>query len=91
MSPWEFLAVLDDAIAQAPRGRRKVALELHVPGGELWGIHGRALGSDDKGPVYGFTRAQCHEMRVKILDAAKQDTTAPDVIPADWTYTGDVP
>lgn len=76
MTPHEFLGVLDDAIAAAPRGRRAIALELHVPGGSLWGIQGKHLGVDEGGPVYGFTRRQCEDMRQVIFDAARQDAGA---------------
>ncbi len=73
-TPFEFLAILDDAIAQAPRGRRAIALELHTGhGGVLLGATGTPLGSDDGGPVYGYTRRQCEAMRQVILDAARDD------------------
>jgi hypothetical protein len=74
MTPHEMLGVLDDAIAAAPRRPRSaIALELHVPGGSLWGVKGKPLGTDERGPVYGFTRHQCTDMREVILAAARTD------------------
>lgn len=75
MSPHEFLGTLDAAIANAPRGRRAIALELAVPGGVLWGEQGKPCGQDQQGRLcYGFTAAQCRRLRDVVLDAAGQDS-----------------
>lgn len=83
MMPAEMLTLLDDRIAQASprrRDRRLLILELAVPGGMLLGIEGHPLGYDEQGrATYGFTRAQCEEMRQVILDAAHADITAAGV------------
>lgn len=84
MMPGEMVRLLDDAIAQAPRGRkgrRLLVLELaSVPGGVLLGVEGYPTGYDEDGrPTYGFTRAQCVEMRQIILDAAHADMAAGGV------------
>lgn len=81
MTPAGMLAVLDDAIAQAPTGgrraRRAIALELRTR--TVLGHEGVFLGRDiddhghDVGPRYGYTRSQCVEIRQAILDAAAAD------------------
>lgn len=71
-----MLAVLDDAIACAPSGRRSIALELYVAGGTVLGVKGKHLGSTERGPVFGFTRRQCEEIRAVILAAAAEDAGA---------------
>lgn len=78
MTPHEMVAALDDAIAHAPRGRRKIALELRAPGGAVLGVYGKYLGRDpvDGVPVYGFTRRQCEQVRAIILTAAAEDAAA---------------
>lgn len=95
MSPHELLAVLDDAIAAAPRGRRAIALELHAPGGNVLGVQGKFLGHTEQGPCYGFTRRQCEAIRRVILDAAAADAASGQPAPAggviDDYYTGDAP
>lgn len=79
MTPAEMVAVLDDAIAAAPRKRRAIALELRAPGGRVVvgvppvTIVGKFLGHDEGGPVFGFTRRQCEEIRAVILGAAAED------------------
>lgn len=78
MTPHEFLGLLDDAIAQAPSGRKAIALELYVRGGVVLPkgaphIKGKYLGADERGSLYGFTRRQCEEMREVILAAARED------------------
>lgn len=82
MTPAHMIAVLDDAIAAAPRGRRAIALELHLDGGKLLpslvpgGIVGKYLGTDDRGPVYGFTRRQCEDARAVIREVTARDAAA---------------
>lgn len=93
-----MLAVLDDAIAAAPRGRRAIALELHTrPGGKfvLDGelvATGKYLGQDDRGPVYGFTRRQCEAIQAAINASVRAMLNAPasDDPPYGVDYTGDV-
>lgn len=80
MSPYDMLTAVEDALAAAPtrRGRRRVVLELRAPGGSVLGVHGKHLGVDDHGPIYGFTRAQCEEIRAVILAAARDDAEAAE-------------
>jgi len=76
VTPFELLAVIEDADVRAPRGRNRIILELRVP--VVLGQKGRYLGTDAEGaPSYGFTRRQCFKMRDAIYAAAREDRGGP--------------
>lgn len=72
MTPGEFVDALDAALAEGPRGGRKVIIDLTAP--RVMGHVGKPRGSNARGaPIYGYTRNQCKDMRKAIMDAARED------------------
>lgn len=72
MTPFELVAVIEDADVRAPRGRGRIILELRNP--TVLGHKGAYLGLDGDGkPQFGYTRRQCYKMRDLIYKAARED------------------
>lgn len=77
MTPFELLAVIEDADVRARPGRRRIILELRAP--SVLGQKGKHLGFDAEGfPQYGYTRRQCFAMRDVIYEAAREDRGTPE-------------
>lgn len=70
----EVLAVFDDAIAAAPRGRRSIALHLHKA--QTYGQRGHYVGQEDGKPVYGYTTRQVKAMRGTVYEALREAARA---------------
>lgn len=71
MTPFELLAVIEDADVRAPRGKRRMILELTAP--VVLGQKGKYLGLIKDVPQFGYTRRQCFAMRDAVYAAARND------------------
>lgn len=78
MTPGELVAIITDADAAEPRGRRRRILEFRTP--TLMGFTGKYLGNDENGPIYGYTRRDLLKMRATIYAAARADAA---IVPGD--------
>ena len=74
MTPGELVAVITDADAAEPPGKRRIILEVRAP--VLLGFKGKYLGHDDGGPVYGYRRRDALRMVEMIYAAAREDAAA---------------